>query len=356
MSEINGSFGQMVVATQGSGSKMQLDFLVVMYRICAESEGKSPATISWVTGAVRYIINFLRDNGHSTDIRDIGVGHIRAFSLHLRHRRRFANHPYTRPQDGLLSGHSVNGYLRALRAFWTWAEAEGFIDCNPFLRIKISPAPKRVIDTMSTYQLASLIEAVDLSTPQGYRDYTIILLLVDTGLRVSELVGLKLHNLNLEKKLLKVMGKGNKERMVPFGARAQRALMHYLNLHRPEPARPLFENLFLTEVGEAMKKRRVQSIVARYGQKAGILGMRCSPHTLRHTAAVMWIRNGGDVFSLQQILGHSTMDMVRIYVNLAQSDIEAAHRKYSPADNLEIKAPRHSRPSRVQDPVQKVFK
>lgn len=92
-----------------------------------------------------------------------------------------------------------------------------------------------------------------------------------------------------------------------------------------------------------MQIRRIQARIRRCGDKAGIKGIRCSPHTLRHTAAVMWIRNGGDVFSLQQMLGHNTLDMVRVYVNLALSDVEAAHRRYSPADNLDLKEPQIKR-------------
>jgi len=203
--------------------------------------------------------------------------------------------------------------------------------------LNLPKAPKTLLPSLSVDQLASLIEAVEVSTAQGQRDYTIMILLVDTGLRVSELTRLKVDDINLERRILKVWGKGARERVVPFGVRAQRALLRYVNFHRPEPAMPLTREFFLTESGQPLKARRVQAIIKRYGEKAGIKGIRCSPHTLRHTAAVMWIRNGGDVFSLQQILGHSTLEMVRVYVNLAQSDVEAAHRRYSPADNIDLK-------------------
>ncbi|MCJ7520804.1 MAG: tyrosine-type recombinase/integrase [Dehalococcoidia bacterium] len=323
--------------------KTDLRFLVGYYRLCAQGEGKSPSTIAIIECAVRYLTDFLGVHGMSTDVNEIGTDELRSYCLHLQTRQRFAAHPFTKPQQGHLSGHTINGYLRALRAFWSWAAAEGFINENPFALLKIPKAPKKIIPTLSAEQLARLIEAIDLSNPQGYRDYAAILLLADTGLRLSELTNLKLEDVNLERRILKVWGKGAKERMVPFGARVQRALLRYVNFYRPEPARPRTEELFLTYFGEPMKKRRVEVIIKSYGIKAGIKGVRCSPHTLRHTMAVMWVRNGGDVFSLQQILGHSTLDMVRIYVNLAQTDIEAAHRKFSPADNLELKEPRTRR-------------
>jgi len=326
--------------------RYDLKRLAEIYRLCAQSEGKSKATIAIVTSSVRYLVAFLKAQGISTDIGEIGVEQIRSFTLHLQSRHKFASHPYTRPQGGNLSGTTINDYLRALRSFWSWAQAEGYIHKNPFSLLKIPKAPKRLIPSFATEQLAGLIEAVEVSTAQGQRDYTMILLLVDTGLRVSELTGLKVDDVNLERRTLKVWGKGAKERIVPFGVRAQKALLRYVNFHRPEPATPLTREFFLTDCGQPLKARRVQAIIKRYGEKAGIKGIRCSPHTLRHTAAVMWIRNGGDVFSLQQILGHSSLEMVRVYVNLAQSDVEAAHRRYSPADNLELKGPRARRSSK----------
>lgn len=320
--------------------KTDLRFLVGYYRLCAQGEGKSPSTIAIIECAVRYLTDFLGVHGMSTDVNEIGIGELRSYCLHLQTRQRFAAHPFTKPQQGNLSGHTINGYLRALRSFWSWAEAEGFIDDNPFTTLKIPKAPQKIIPTLSAEQLATLIEVIDLSNPQGYRDYAIVLLLADTGMRVSELTHLKLDDVNMERRLLKVWGKGARERIIPFGVRAQRALLRYVNFHRPLPDNPRTSEFFLTYLAEPMKKRRIEAIIKDFGVKAGIKGVRCSPHTLRHTMAVMWIRNGGDVFSLQQILGHSTLDIVRIYVNLAQSDIEAAHRKFSPADNLELKAPR----------------
>ena len=164
-----------------------------------------------------------------------------------------------------------------------------------------------------------------------------ILVLLDTGLRASELVGLAVSDVNLDDGLLKVYGKGNKERVVPIGARVQRALWKYLQRHRPQPANPLCPILFLTASGRPITVDRLRTIIKKYASKAGIEGVRCSPHTFRHTFAVSYLRNGGDIFSLQRILGHSSLDIVRIYVNLAVADVKACHRRFSPADNMEIK-------------------
>jgi len=134
-----------------------------------------------------------------------------------------------------------------------------------------------------------------------------------------------------------VWGKGSKERLVPIGAKVQKALWKYMARYRPEPITPRYDQVFLTRDGHPLTKDRLEAIVERYGKKAGITGVRISPHTFRHTMAVTFLRNGGDVFSLQRILGHSQLEVLRGYVNLAQSDISRVHRRNSPADNLEFK-------------------
>ncbi len=137
--------------------------------------------------------------------------------------------------------------------------------------------------------------------------------------------------------MLKVWGKGAKERMVPFGKKVQGALWKYMMSCRPPPIVPRYDHVFLTWHGRPLTKDRVEAIVEHYGRKAGISGVRVSPHTFRHSFAVMFLRNGGNVFSLQRIMGHSTLDVLRIYVNMAQADIQEAHRRHSPADNMDFK-------------------
>ena len=315
-------------------SRTRLDKLLYGYRFSCISEGKSPSTIAIVEASVRYLAEFLDANGLPTDVAEIGSDELRRFSVHLRQRPRFAHHPFTRPQGGHLSGHTINGYMRALRSFWSWLEREGFITENPFARLKVPKAPKKVIPTFSEQQLRQIFDAIDTNSPTGYRDYAIILTLLDTGIRCSELTKLRLSDVNLEGRLLKVQGKGSKERLVPIGARVQKAIWKYIARYRPEPAIPRYDQLFLTRHGYPLTKDRLEAIVERYGKKAGITGIRVSPHTFRHTMAVMFLRNGGDVFSLQRILGHSSLEVVRGYVNLAESDISRVHERNSPADNL----------------------
>ena len=318
-------------------SSCRLEKLVYGYRLSSLSEGKSVNTVAIVEAAVRYLEEFLAERGLPADVAEIGANELRQFSVYLRERSRFAHHPFTRPQTGKLSGHTINGYMRALQSFWAWLVREDLVDDNPFERIKIPRAPKKVIPIFTEEQLHQLFEAIDITSPTGYRDYTIILVLLDTGIRCSELTSLKVVDVNLKSRLLKVWGKGSKERLVPIGANVQKALWKYLVRYRPEPATPRYDNVFLTRDGYPLTKDRVEAVVERYGRKARITGVRVSPHTFRHTMAVMFLRNGGDVFTLQRILGHSQLEVVRGYVNLAQSDISRVHQKNSPVDNLDLK-------------------
>lgn len=318
----------------------ELDKLLEGYLLSAKSEGKSPNTISIVAASVGYLVHFLRYSSRSTRVRDIGVRELREFIVYLREQPRFAHHRFTAPQVGHLSGHTVNGYLRALQSFWAWLKTEDIIEGNPFTRLKIPKAPRKVIPIFTEDHLHRLFGAVNPASAVGQRDYAILLTLLDTGIRCSELTGLKLTDVNLDSRVLKVWGKGSKERLVPIGARVQKALWKYLARYRPEPAMPRYDQVFLTCRGYPLTKDRLEAIVEGYGKKSGITGVRVSPHTFRHTMAVTFLRNGGDVFSLQRILGHSQLEVLRGYINLAQSDISRVHQKNSPADNLDLRLPK----------------
>jgi len=323
-----------------------LNTLLETYQIQARTEGKSPNTIRIYTTSLTILQRFLERKRYSTDVTGIGLEEIRGFIGYLQNTKAFMEHPFTGPQQKGLTGHTVNCYLRAIRAFWGWLLAEEFIEDNPFDRIKVPKAPKKVIVPFSEEQLRALLEVIDTKSPIGIRDSTIIQTLLDTGMRVTELTDLEMENVNLVQRCLKVHGKGNKERIVPIGVTVQKVLARYINKYRPQPMYPLSDNLFLTRDGMPLTTNRIQSIIENHANRAGITGVRASPHTFRHTFAVSYLRNGGDVFTLQRILGHETLDMVRNYVTLAQTDLQEAHLRCSPADNLKMKSRQQSnRPS-----------
>jgi integrase/recombinase XerD len=271
-----------------------------------------------------------------TDVTLITAREIRAFILYLQRKSCFSEHPYIRPRQHGLSSHTIHCYLRSVRAFWSWLADEEIIHDNPFHRVKLPRVTKKVIPTFSPSQLQGLLSAINTSTAEGFRDYAMILTLLDSGLRVSELTGIRMDDLMLDDGLIKVLGKGGKERHIPVGTQVQRLLWRYISRHRPQPLNPNCDFLFLTRDGGRLTKSHIENRMVRYGKRSGISGVRVSPHTLRHTAAVSFLRNGGDVFSLQRLLGHSSLEMTRHYCELADVDVKKAHLSASPVDNLSL--------------------
>ena len=148
-------------------------------------------------------------------------------------------------------------------------------------------------------------------------------------------VNIDINDLDLTEGYIKIRkAKGNKERLVPVGTIVQKSLWKYINQYRPLPLTRKVTMLFLSEHGLPLAKSGVQQMLRRYGRIAGVTGVRCSPHTFRHTFAKNYLLNGGDIFSLQKILGHSSLASVRIYLNLFAADLKKQHQRFSPADNL----------------------
>ena len=164
------------------------------------------------------------------------------------------------------------------------------------------------------------------------RNRTIILLLLDTGVRASELCGLAIKDADLTNKRILVLGKGNKERALPISPRTAKTLWRYLTTERKDE--PVNAPLFLGSEGDPLNRNALLKLLIRLGAKAGVRD--CHPHRFRHTFAVNFLRNGGNVFELQMALGHTTLQMVQTYLVLAQADLDAAHRKASPVENWRL--------------------
>lgn len=161
-------------------------------------------------------------------------------------------------------------------------------------------------------------------------DYTMMLVLLDTGVRLIELEGMKTADVDFKNNKILVYGKGAKEREVIFQSTTKEYLRRYMLLRGQLD----HDNLWITDVGVPMMRRNIEQRISIYGNMAGLANVRVSPHTFRHTCAKMYITRGGDFLSLQKLLGHSTLEMVRHYVNLWGSDLQKMHRKFSPVEGL----------------------
>jgi len=313
------------------------------YRICAQAEGKSQRSIDWDGANLERFSQFLKREQPGSSIADIGSPEARRFILHLQNDvRRWETSPFISDTKGL-SPLTIHGYARAIKAFWSWLVDEGYIAENSMARLKCPRTPRKIIPTFSTEQIQRLMSALDPRTPTGFRDHAIILVFLDTGIRLSELVNLCLEDIDFGQSCFLVKGKGNKERVVPFGSQVRRALRRYLSAVRPDPDSSQVSHFFLSRQGFPLRPRAVQSIIARVGRRANVSGVRCSPHTFRHTFAKQYLLNGGDVFSLQRILGHTSLETVKLYVNLTSLDLSRQHRKFSPVDTMGLSVRRSKR-------------
>jgi site-specific recombinase XerD len=309
---------------------MTLQDALVAYKTYARAEGKSPKTVAWVASSVGYFGEFL--GSEKQGIGTVTGNDLRRFIIALQSKPKFANHPYNKPQQAKLSSQSIETYCRAIRSFFGFLKREGFVQNNVMAKVKMPKVPEVVIPTFSENELAKLLSQTNRVTKEGFRDYCLLLIFIDTGIRLSELACLKPDDIDYEQNLFKVMGKGRKERFVPFGRRVAKALMKYQLKCRPEPIGT--DNFWLRRDGRPLLPKRIEKLVASYGKKAGL--KRCYAHKLRHTSSVMYLRNGGDVFSLQKKLGHRSLSMTRHYSNLADSDVRAQHLRYGVADRLNL--------------------
>ncbi|MCA1059779.1 tyrosine-type recombinase/integrase [Rossellomorea aquimaris] len=227
---------------------------------------------------------------------------------------------------------SVNTRLRAIRAYFNFLYERNYLPTNPMRDVKQVRDRKSVIATFSVKQLNDLLNQPDLKTFTGVRDYTLMLLLVETGIRANELVGLKITDIHWDESNLLIRNtKGYKQRMVPLSVTMKDQLRRYSAIRGVIVD---CDSLFVTVDETPLTKRQIQNRISQYGKDAKISNVRCSPHTFRHTFAKLSVKNGAGIFELQTILGHTTMDMVKTYVNLFSDDVKDKHRKFSPLNNL----------------------
>jgi len=313
----------------------KLPELIGYYEVCNRAEGKSPKTISWYSANLRSFRSYLERRHLPDSIDAIDTKLLREYVLYLLKRNRFENHPYTHVKAEPLSSATIHGHVRTLRAFFSWLVEEGLSEENIARDLKPPKLIKKVVSTFSDEEIIAVLHTLNPNNHSEARNQTIFMLLLDTGLRIGELVSLRMGDVHMSEGFLKVMGKGGKERIVPIGSNAQKALQRYLFRHRPRPAHPGIEDVFLSIHGNPLTENSMKLMFARLGQRSGV--HRLHAHLCRHTFATRFLINGGDVFTLQKILGHSTLEMVRQYVNLASNDVIIKHQRFSPLDRLNVR-------------------
>ena len=214
---------------------------------------------------------------------------------------------------------SIARKLSAIRSFYRYLLREGVLSTNPIEKGASPKQDKRLPAFLTQEEVKRLLEAPDLSTPQGQRDRALLELLYASGLRVSELVKLDLEDINLETREIRTRGKGSKERIALMGVPAANALQTYLNQGRRKLLndRKHTSALLISQYGERINERRVQKLLEKYTSRAGI-GKRVHPHVLRHTFATHLLDGGADLRVVQELLGHASLSTTQIYTHVTQ--------------------------------------
>ncbi len=297
---------------------MQISQLWQEFYIHLRARRRTRATLRYYECTERVFARFLTSEGLSLTAQEVRVSHLRLFLRWL--------------EDQGLGVGGVHAHARAVRALFNWGEHEEILERSPAQRLELPSLTRERMPTV-TPELTKRLLAAGKEAGQPLRDAALVVALFDTGLRVQELVDLKLQDLLFDRGLIRVNGKGSKERFVPIGARAMGAISAYLRRER-EPAYAGLEHVFLNRSGAPLTKSGVQIRLSKLAGVVKVPRSACAPHAFRRGFAVEFLRNGGDVFTLQQILGHSSLDMTRRYVTFLDGDLKAAHLRFSPGDRL----------------------
>ncbi len=303
--------------------------LVRQFETHCRLEGKPETTCGWYRGILDKFLEWAGD----VRLDEFTLDSVRGYLGSLKSRPRYAGHPTTPSNGETVSAYTFRHHAVVLRVFARWLRDEGYTTEHRLERLKTPQVPETLVEVLTPEEIKRVLESQTPSTSNGIRNHAMLVLALDTGMRLSEIMSVERRNLDLDKGLLRAFGKGSKERLVPFGYMTAKALQRYLLHSRPEPALPQYDSLFLQTNGWPLTKGAMSMVAKRVARKTGI--ERFHWHLLRHTFAVNYLVNGGDAFSLQRILGHTTLEMVRRYVHLADVHVRLQHRRYSPMDVMQ---------------------
>ena len=307
------------------------------------AEGYSQATID----LYKYVLTTLTGFLDNPDVQTIQAGDLTRYFAYLR----TDYIPNRKNGSGAqLSGSTLQNHWKGIRTFFRWATDELSLRQRPDAKLKLPPNNPKVIQPLGEGEVKALLEAAEFTRiattngrkpykmhrRTGFRDSALILVLLDTGLRAGEAGRLNIGDVDLDAGEIYISPYGSsqrktKSRMLPIGKTTRRALWRYLATRvETEKSDPLFPS----ESGRRLAHDAIRHLLVDLGEKANV--KNCHPHRLRHTFAIEFLRNGGDVFTLQMLLGHSSLEMVQTYAKLANMDAKNIHRRASPADKWRL--------------------
>ena len=236
-----------------------------------------------------------------------------------------------------MCGVTVEGYYRKLKTLYNFLLKEGLISIKPLNTIERPKVAKRKIQTFNSNEVYTMLNAYNVNTFIGLRNYTLLSFLLSTGARRSEFVNLTVFDVDLQADIIRIIGKGDKERLIPISRKLKLILKRYLKAraeylnhdckHKTSTA------FFISRYGDKLQLSGANSIFQALKKSLGLNGKRFSAHIWRHTFAKSFLLNGGDVFSLQELLGHADVETTKIYINLDTQELKQQNDKYNPLDN-----------------------
>lgn len=307
------------VVTRRTPRSTEVGAVIAQHQAHCKFEKLSERTVRFYADACASLAGYMQGAGVPPDLDEFQPDDLRGYMSYLR-------------ECGLSEG-SVLAHLRGIRAMWGWAVRDDLLRETPFSRVRLPKTPKRVMPALQPAQFEQLLSAAKAHPRYPLRNMALLTTMFDTGMRVSELVGLELEHVDWDAGRMQVLGKGNKQRLVPVGKSALRSLHRYVCRERT-PARESESRVFLNKFREPLAVSGVQQELEYLAGKVGMQRADCTPHTFRRGFAVQFLRNGGDVFQLQQILGHESLEMTRRYVRYLDDDLKTAHMRNSPVDLL----------------------
>lgn len=304
----------------------------------------SEKTLEWHRTALGLLQRYLQEGRNITLVVEIDAPDITAWFTSLR--KTPGGHGKMR------SERTIQTYARSARAFMYWLVRQSIIAENPFERVAFPKVGKPLIKTISDEEFEQLLLACAPPHEEGrfaeraaVRNRAILWLFYDSGIRLSELINLRVRDFDRKHGLITVKGKGSKERRIALGQNCLRNLLHYLDRHRPDEQEleewgSLGEDhFFLAETRKPLTKNGVTLLFVRLKKRAGITGKRISPHIFRHTFAIRYLQLSKDPFSLQELLGHEDIATVKLYMHMNDEDIQDKKRENSPSDHLPATLP-----------------
>ena len=281
----------------------------------AIEKGVSLNTLEAYSRDLTRYMGFMEDRG-TVGIRTITANDVIAFLGNLR--------------NNGLTPNSVNRTLAALRGFYKYLLREKVIENNPVAHIELAKIWMRLPDTLSRAEMDHLLEQAVADSPLGMRDRAMLELMYATGIRVSELISISMNSINWQVGFLIVLGKGNKERIVPVGQPALTFITRYISEGRSKLLKRTMSNvLFVNRSGTGLTRQGFWKIVKKYATKAG-LENKVHPHTFRHSFATHLLEGGADLRSVQVMLGHSDISTTQIYTHVTRERLKDIHKKYHP--------------------------